>query len=178
MVDKFSRSIVASRKIIAVLPADARVAAEALAVIDVATALAQLAVERHYVRPQIDASLDCTTNVPYTIKQAGPEAMSFLLYDFGFTIFNDTVVVTEDTLKAKRKELDDKDRTTFAGLPTGSAINRCSAAPVPDAFTSAGISGVKIEMTEDRGWTSSQTHGHRMARRIPTVVSRIAWKGP
>jgi 5-methyltetrahydropteroyltriglutamate--homocysteine methyltransferase len=47
-----------------------------------------------------------------------------------------------------------------------------------DAFTSAGISGVKIEMTEERGWTSSQTHGHRMARRIPTVVSRIAWKGP
>ena len=33
-------------------------AAEALAVIDVATALAQLAIERHYVRPQIDASLD------------------------------------------------------------------------------------------------------------------------
>jgi DNA mismatch repair protein MutS len=33
-------------------------AAEALAVIDVATALAQLAVERHYARPQIDASLD------------------------------------------------------------------------------------------------------------------------
>jgi DNA mismatch repair protein MutS len=33
-------------------------AAEALAVIDVAAALAQLAVERHYVRPQIDASLD------------------------------------------------------------------------------------------------------------------------
>src|SRR5262252_3876818 len=33
-------------------------AAEALAVIDVATALAQLAVERHYVRPQIDASVD------------------------------------------------------------------------------------------------------------------------
>src|SRR6266566_2865813 len=47
-----------------------------------------------------------------------------------------------------------------------------------DAFTSAGISGVKIEMTEGRGWTSSQTHGHRMARRIPTVVSRIDWKGP
>src|SRR5262249_50618320 len=33
-------------------------AAEALAVIDVATALAQLAVEHRYVRPQIDASLD------------------------------------------------------------------------------------------------------------------------
>src|SRR5262249_41696220 len=47
-----------------------------------------------------------------------------------------------------------------------------------DAFTSAGISGVKIEMTDERGWTSSQSHGHRMARRIPTVVGRIAWKGP
>jgi 5-methyltetrahydropteroyltriglutamate--homocysteine methyltransferase len=47
-----------------------------------------------------------------------------------------------------------------------------------DAFTSAGISGVKIEMTEDQGWTRSQSHGHRMARRIPTVVARIAWNGP
>jgi len=57
------------------------------------------------IKGEIDASLDFTTNVPYTIKQAGAEAVSFLLYDFGFTIFNDTVVVTEDTLKAKRKEL-------------------------------------------------------------------------
>ena len=57
------------------------------------------------IKGEIDASLDFTTNVPYTIKQAGPEAISFLLYDFGFTIFNDTVVVTEDTLKTKRKEL-------------------------------------------------------------------------
>ncbi len=57
------------------------------------------------VKGEIDASLDFTTNVPFTIKQAGPDATSFLLYDFGFTIFNDTVVVTEETLKAKRKEL-------------------------------------------------------------------------
>ncbi|MFN0191250.1 MAG: ABC transporter substrate-binding protein [Aestuariivirga sp.] len=57
------------------------------------------------IKGEIDASLDFTTNVPYAIKQAGPEAVSFLLYDFGFTIFNDTVVVTEETLAAKRKEL-------------------------------------------------------------------------
>ena len=42
-----------------------------------------------------------------------------------------------------------------------------------DSFTSAGISGVKIERTEDQGWTKSESHGHRMARRIPTVVDRI-----
>jgi methionine synthase II (cobalamin-independent) len=47
-----------------------------------------------------------------------------------------------------------------------------------DSFTSAGITGVEIEMTEDQGWTKSQSHGHRMARRIPKVVDRIAWKGP
>ncbi len=47
-----------------------------------------------------------------------------------------------------------------------------------DSFTSAGISGIKIEMTEDQGWSKSQTAGHRMARRIPKVVSRIVWQGP
>jgi ABC-type nitrate/sulfonate/bicarbonate transport system substrate-binding protein len=57
------------------------------------------------IKGEIDASLDFTTNVPFTIKQAGEDATSFLLYDFGFTIFNDTVVVTEEALKTKRKEI-------------------------------------------------------------------------
>ncbi len=47
-----------------------------------------------------------------------------------------------------------------------------------DAFTSSGISGVSIELTEDEGYTRSATHGHRMARRIPKVVDRIRWNGP
>lgn len=57
------------------------------------------------IRGEIDASLDFTTNVPYTIKTLGEEASSFLLFDFGYTIYNDTVVVTEETLAAKRAEL-------------------------------------------------------------------------
>ncbi|MBW3096191.1 ABC transporter substrate-binding protein [Pseudohoeflea coraliihabitans] len=57
------------------------------------------------IKGEIDASVDFTTNVPYTIEQAGAEAVSFLLYDFGFTIFNDTVVVTEDALKNNRKNI-------------------------------------------------------------------------
>lgn len=57
------------------------------------------------VRGEIDASLDFTTNVPYTIGQLGEEAQSFLLYDYGVTLFNDTVVVTEETLASKRTEL-------------------------------------------------------------------------
>lgn len=57
------------------------------------------------VKGEIDASLDFTTNVPFTISQMGEEAHSFLLYDHGVTLYNDTVVVTEETLATKRKEL-------------------------------------------------------------------------
>ena len=57
------------------------------------------------IKGEVDATLDFTTNVPYTIKMLGKKATSFLLYDFGFTIFNDTVVVTEEVLKTKRKQL-------------------------------------------------------------------------
>lgn len=57
------------------------------------------------VRGEIDASLDFTTNVPFTIQTLGEEAHSFLLYDHGVTIFNDTIVVTEDVLAEKRNEL-------------------------------------------------------------------------
>ena len=57
------------------------------------------------IKGEIDASLDFTTNVPFTIKMLGEQASHFLLYDFGFTIYNDTIVVTEDVLKSKRKQL-------------------------------------------------------------------------
>jgi ABC-type nitrate/sulfonate/bicarbonate transport system substrate-binding protein len=54
------------------------------------------------IKGNVDATIDFTDDVPYTIQQAGKVASSFLLYDYGFKIFNDTVVVTEDTLKNKR----------------------------------------------------------------------------
>jgi 5-methyltetrahydropteroyltriglutamate--homocysteine methyltransferase len=47
-----------------------------------------------------------------------------------------------------------------------------------ESFTSSGISGIEIARTEDEGWRASPTQGHRMARRIPKVVDRIAWQGP
>ena len=57
------------------------------------------------IKGEIDASLDFTTNVPYTIEQAGEKATSFLLYDFGYKTYNDTIVVTEEVLSKKRAEL-------------------------------------------------------------------------
>ncbi|MCC6776151.1 MAG: 5-methyltetrahydropteroyltriglutamate--homocysteine S-methyltransferase [Hyphomicrobiales bacterium] len=47
-----------------------------------------------------------------------------------------------------------------------------------DSFTSAGLDGVEVRMTESAGWAPSERHGHRMARRIPAVIGRIAWRGP
>ena len=54
------------------------------------------------VKGEIDASVDFVTDVPYTIGLAGKQAVSFLLYDNGVTLFNDTVVVSEDFLAANR----------------------------------------------------------------------------
>jgi len=57
------------------------------------------------LKGEIDASLDFTTNVPYTIKSKGQDAASFLLADFKLPLFNDVVVVTRDTLAKRRKDL-------------------------------------------------------------------------
>lgn len=45
-----------------------------------------------------------------------------------------------------------------------------------DNFTTGGIDGIRVELTEAQGWRKSETHGHRTARRIPQVVSRIKWR--
>jgi ABC-type nitrate/sulfonate/bicarbonate transport system substrate-binding protein len=57
------------------------------------------------IKGEVDATIDFTANVPFTIQQKGEEPFSFLLFDAGFPIFNDTVVVTEETLKNKRADL-------------------------------------------------------------------------
>lgn len=53
----------------------------------------------------VDATVDFTTNVPFTIQKAGGDPSEFLFYDWGFTIYNDTIVVTLDTLKERRDVL-------------------------------------------------------------------------
>lgn len=57
------------------------------------------------LKGEIDASLDFVTNVPFTLQQAGAEVVSFLLYDHGYTLYNDTLVVLEDTLRNRRADL-------------------------------------------------------------------------
>lgn len=54
---------------------------------------------------EVDATFDFVTNVPFTIEQAGQKAASFLLFDYGFKVFNDVVVVTRDVLARRRAEI-------------------------------------------------------------------------
>lgn len=54
------------------------------------------------LKGEVDATVDFVTDVPYTIGLQGRQAVSFLLYDFGVTLFNDTIVVTEAFLEAHR----------------------------------------------------------------------------
>lgn len=46
-----------------------------------------------------------------------------------------------------------------------------------DSFTKSGITGVSVRVTEDTGWSESETHGHRTAQNIPCVVDKIQWAG-
>ena len=46
-----------------------------------------------------------------------------------------------------------------------------------DLLTDSGFSGIRVVATEDEGWRVSATHGHRTARRIPTVETRIESRG-
>jgi len=57
------------------------------------------------IKGEIDGSLDFTTNVPFTIKSKGKDAISFLLADFKLPLFNDVLVVTQETLKTRRKDI-------------------------------------------------------------------------
>lgn len=57
------------------------------------------------LKGEIDASLDFTTNVPYTIRTKGAEAVSFLLADHKLPLFNDVVVATQETLAKRRADL-------------------------------------------------------------------------
>ena len=52
-----------------------------------------------------DATIDFVTNVPYAIRKLNREPESFLLYDFGFPIFNDLVVVYRETLEKRFEDL-------------------------------------------------------------------------
>jgi ABC-type nitrate/sulfonate/bicarbonate transport system substrate-binding protein len=54
------------------------------------------------IKGEVDATVDFVTDVPYTVGLAGKKAISFLMYDYGVTVYADTVTVTEDFLAANR----------------------------------------------------------------------------
>ncbi|MFD1713513.1 ABC transporter substrate-binding protein [Amnibacterium flavum] len=67
------------------------------------------------VKGEVDASLDFVTNVPFTISEMGETASSFTLYDAGYKIPNDTIVVTKDALENNREAIAAFLKATVAG---------------------------------------------------------------
>jgi ABC-type nitrate/sulfonate/bicarbonate transport system substrate-binding protein len=89
------------------------------------------------IKGEIDATVDFVTDVPYTIGLAGKKAMSFLLYDFGVTVYADTVVVTEEFLAANRPLLVRWLRASRQGW----AENFTDTAKYPRQFKNSWFSG-------------------------------------
>jgi ABC-type nitrate/sulfonate/bicarbonate transport system substrate-binding protein len=52
-----------------------------------------------------DATVDFVTNLPYVIESKGGRAHSFLLFDARFKVFNDTIVVLDETIRRRRQDL-------------------------------------------------------------------------
>lgn len=57
------------------------------------------------IEGEVDATLDFVTNVPFTIGEQGLETNSFTLYEAGYLIPNNTVVVSTKTLENYEDEL-------------------------------------------------------------------------
>jgi ABC-type nitrate/sulfonate/bicarbonate transport system substrate-binding protein len=54
------------------------------------------------IKGEVDATVDFVTDVPFTVSKAGKKPYSFLLYDYGVPLFNNTVTVTRDFLAQNR----------------------------------------------------------------------------
>jgi ABC-type nitrate/sulfonate/bicarbonate transport system substrate-binding protein len=54
------------------------------------------------IKGEVDATVDFVSDVPYTVNRAGKQTHSFLLYDYGVPLFNDTVTVTREFLGRHR----------------------------------------------------------------------------
>ncbi|MEZ5477267.1 MAG: ABC transporter substrate-binding protein [Thiolinea sp.] len=57
------------------------------------------------INKEIDASVDFIVNVAHVLTTKGVTPVSFLLCDYGYPSFNDTLVVSEHTLKNRRNDV-------------------------------------------------------------------------
>ncbi len=55
------------------------------------------------IKGEIDGTVDFATDVPYTVELSGKKAVSMLLYDYGVTLYNDTLVATDEVIKNNRQ---------------------------------------------------------------------------
>jgi len=98
------------------------------------------------IRGEVDATVDFVTDVPYSIALQGKQAVSFLLYDFGITLYNDTVTVTEEFLAANRPLLVDWLRASRQGWTE----NFKDTTAYPTAFEDSWFKGTGRDTANDQ----------------------------
>lgn len=98
------------------------------------------------LRGEVDATVDFVTDMPYSIALQGKQAVSFLLYDFGITLYNDTVTVTEAFLAANRPLLVNWLRASRQGW----AENFKDTTAYPAAFKDSWFKGTGRDTANDQ----------------------------
>jgi ABC-type nitrate/sulfonate/bicarbonate transport system substrate-binding protein len=88
------------------------------------------------VTGEVDAFVSFQTNQPITLKQQGIETVTFLPADYGFNLFSDALVVSEDTLadEAKRATAVKMLRATIKGWQDVLADTKAAAKIVVDKY--------------------------------------------
>jgi ABC-type nitrate/sulfonate/bicarbonate transport system substrate-binding protein len=86
---------------------------------------------------EVDATVDFVTNVPFTIEEQGETVSSFTLYDAGYRIPNDTIVVTRDTLENDREAL----KSWLTASSKGWTENFVDTTVYPPAFKDSWFEG-------------------------------------
>lgn len=104
------------------------------------------------VRGEVDATLDFVTNVPFSIAEQGVEAQSFTLYDAGYRIPNDTVVVSRDYLGENRDTVE----AFLEASSRGWGENFADTTTYPAMFEDSWFEGTGRSLANEEFFNSAQ----------------------
>ncbi|MCU1406968.1 MAG: myristoyl transferase [Glaciihabitans sp.] len=104
------------------------------------------------VSGEVDATVDFVTNVPFTISELGAETNSFTLYDAGYRIPNDTIVVTKDTLENNREAL----KSWLEASAEGWTENFVDTAAYPSTFEDTWFKGTGRTIANEEFFNNAQ----------------------
>lgn len=104
------------------------------------------------VSGEVDATVDFVTNVPFSISELGAETNSFTLYEAGYRIPNDTVVVTRETLENEPEML----KNWLAASAKGWTENFVDTEAYPPTFENTWFEGTGRTIANELFFNAAQ----------------------